>query len=288
MFYHQFLVYPKVGRCGDCGSWAVIAAGEDQHWRLLDCQQIHRGQNTQCGWAVWFQHWHLCGDSPRPYQRCWVLNVWFLKVSVLKVFWILKINPARSSCLTDRKHPLAHDRGQVFALYDIAVGREEHHHNCWLALRCHKDSGRHGDQVDWPLCHHQNEGLCAFLNMLLLRFFGSKFYTSLVLFPIFSSLLQVAGDGSQVPMTYRYKITPDAKVNSFKPKELSPQDDKSNLRSAVFGALWCNKFNQLPKTAHCDVVWEACMGRISLMIQRYKVIYVYIYPCLFEPIFGTI
>ena len=72
-----------------------------------------------------------------------------------------------------------------------------------------------------------------------------------------STLQQVSADGSQQPMAYRYQIAPDAKVNAFKPKDLVDADDKMNLRSAQFGALWCNKFNQLPKSSHCDVVWEA-------------------------------
>ena len=58
-------------------------------------------------------------------------------------------------------------------------------------------------------------------------------------------------------MSYRYQIAPDAKVNAFKPKDLMTVECKMSLRSAQFGALWCNKLNQLPKSSHCDVVWEA-------------------------------
>ena len=74
-----------------------------------------------------------------------------------------------------------------------------------------------------------------------------------------SSLItfKVAADGSQIPLAYRYAVQPGAKVNAFKAKELSQSDDKTILRSALFGALWCNKFTQLPRCAHCDVVWEA-------------------------------
>lgn len=58
-------------------------------------------------------------------------------------------------------------------------------------------------------------------------------------------------------MTFRYALAADAKVNSFKAKEIPPGDNKLDLRSAVFGALWSNKFNQLPQTDYCGVVWEA-------------------------------
>lgn len=68
---------------------------------------------------------------------------------------------------------------------------------------------------------------------------------------------KVGNDGSQSPMAYRYNIAADAKVNSYKPKELAASDNKLDLRSAQFGALWCNKFSQLPKAPHCDVVWKA-------------------------------
>ena len=68
---------------------------------------------------------------------------------------------------------------------------------------------------------------------------------------------QVAADGSQVPLAYRYKVVSDVKVNSFKPKDLQSSDDKLNLRSAQLGAVFNGRFNQLPRASHCDVVWEA-------------------------------
>ena len=60
-----------------------------------------------------------------------------------------------------------------------------------------------------------------------------------------------------MPMTFRYAVAADHKVNAFKAKEIPPTDSKLDLRSAVFGALWSNKFNQLPRTDYCSVVWEA-------------------------------
>ena len=56
-----------------------------------------------------------------------------------------------------------------------------------------------------------------------------------------------------VPMRYRYVVTPDAQVNSFKPKELT---DVSALRPQQFGAVFHGKYNALPVAPHCDVVWE--------------------------------
>ena len=68
---------------------------------------------------------------------------------------------------------------------------------------------------------------------------------------------QVAADGSQVPLPYRYRVVADPKVNTFKPKDLQSSDDKLNLRSAQFGAVFSGRFNQLPCANHCGVVWEA-------------------------------
>ena len=70
-------------------------------------------------------------------------------------------------------------------------------------------------------------------------------------------LLQVMPDGSQIPLSYRYKVVANSTVNSFKAKELAASDDKHNLRSAMFGALFCGRFTQLPHTNHCGVIWQA-------------------------------
>ena len=68
--------------------------------------------------------------------------------------------------------------------------------------------------------------------------------------------MQVTGDGSQIPLSYRYKVVPDHKVNAFKPKDLS-SEDKLNLRAAQFGALYNGRFGQLPRSSYCTLVWEA-------------------------------
>ena len=79
---------------------------------------------------------------------------------------------------------------------------------------------------------------------------------------------QVVADGSQVPLAYRYKVIPDAKVNTFKPKDLQSADDRMTLRSAQFGAVFNGRFNQLPRASHCDVVWEAS-GVNTLIVVLY-------------------
>ena len=56
-----------------------------------------------------------------------------------------------------------------------------------------------------------------------------------------------------VPMRYRYVVTPDAQVNSFKPKEVT---DISAIRPQQFGAIFHGKYNAMPTAPHCDVVWE--------------------------------
>ena len=68
--------------------------------------------------------------------------------------------------------------------------------------------------------------------------------------------VEVLGDGTQAPMAYRYTISPDVKINAYKPKPLTTED-KLTLRSAQFGALWSGRFNQLPRTLYSDIVWEA-------------------------------
>ena len=70
-------------------------------------------------------------------------------------------------------------------------------------------------------------------------------------------LQQVMPDGSQLALSYRYTVQADQKINAFKPRELQGDDNKLHLRAALFGSLWCNKLNQLPKAPHVDVVWEA-------------------------------
>ena len=63
-------------------------------------------------------------------------------------------------------------------------------------------------------------------------------------------------DGNATPLRYRYKITPAANVNSFKPKQVPTDTDLRNMRSSMLGTVYLNKLNTLPRAAHFDIVWE--------------------------------
>ncbi|CAL1165228.1 unnamed protein product [Cladocopium goreaui] len=69
--------------------------------------------------------------------------------------------------------------------------------------------------------------------------------------------LKVGPDGGQIPLSYRYRVGPETKVNAFKPKDILDTEDRMSLRSAMFGAVWNGRMSQLPKTAHADIIWEA-------------------------------
>lgn len=75
------------------------------------------------------------------------------------------------------------------------------------------------------------------------------------------TILQVDADGSQSVLSYRYLVTPRQNVNAFKPKALEDSCVRDNLRAAIFGAIFAGKFNQLPTSAWCKVVWEAGIGK---------------------------
>ena len=97
-------------------------------------------------------------------------------------------------------------------------------------------------------CVQKPHSVCFFFWVITLRIIG-------IIGIIGINLSQAQPDGSQQPLTYRYRVQPDHKVNCFKPKDIT--DDKLSLRGAQFGAVWNGKMLQLPKTAFCDVVWEA-------------------------------
>ncbi|CAK8999273.1 Uncharacterized protein SCF082_LOCUS5988 [Durusdinium trenchii] len=69
--------------------------------------------------------------------------------------------------------------------------------------------------------------------------------------------LKVLPDGQQRALHYRFKIAAKDKLNSYKPKELEGSVDKSNLRAAQLGAVFHNKYNQIPTCDWCNIVWEA-------------------------------
>ena len=67
---------------------------------------------------------------------------------------------------------------------------------------------------------------------------------------------QVLPDGQQRALHYRYKIVAKDKVNAFKPRQLEDGSDMNNLRAAVFGAVYHQKYQMIPKSNFARVVWE--------------------------------
>lgn len=61
-------------------------------------------------------------------------------------------------------------------------------------------------------------------------------------------------------MPYRYVLAPRTTVNCFKAKPLPSDVDWSNLKSAELGAVFKDRFNQVPKADHCGLTWEAGSG----------------------------
>ena len=66
--------------------------------------------------------------------------------------------------------------------------------------------------------------------------------------------------GAQVPLQYRYSVVPDQKINAFRPRDLSASDDKHQLPSAMFGAVFTGSYNTLPSAEYAKVVWEAMLS----------------------------
>ena len=50
-------------------------------------------------------------------------------------------------------------------------------------------------------------------------------------------------------MTFRYTISPRAKVNAFVPKEMT---DLASCRLSMLGAWYLNKLEKLPKSENID------------------------------------
>lgn len=87
-------------------------------------------------------------------------------------------------------------------------------------------------------------------------------------------------DGQQRPLHYRYKIVPKDSLNTFKPKELEQNLDRLNLRPGQFGAVFHQKYSQIPTCDWCKVVWEVgflyfqlgyrCFQTVSLLASLLK------------------
>jgi hypothetical protein len=113
-------------------------------------------------------------------------------------------------------------------------------------------------------------------------------------------------DGQQRPLHYRYKIVPKDSLNSFKPKELEPNLDRLSLRPGQFGAVFHQKYSQIPTCDWCKVVWEVgflyfplgymCVQTVSLLAslpkkhfspnKKFILIMIYVIA-IFNPIFNV-
>ena len=73
--------------------------------------------------------------------------------------------------------------------------------------------------------------------------------------PVHSGSRQVNADGCQTALSYRYKIVAENMINAFKPREIT--EDKMNLRGVSFGAIYHQRYQQLPRNDHANIIWEA-------------------------------
>lgn len=71
-------------------------------------------------------------------------------------------------------------------------------------------------------------------------------------------------NGEQVPMQFRYTITPKTKVNAFKPRPVEGQgvDVRASQMGATFGGA-----NGLPRTPNIAIVWEV-RNMLTLHVKK--------------------
>lgn len=68
--------------------------------------------------------------------------------------------------------------------------------------------------------------------------------------------MQVAPDGNQEALAYRYLLTPNTNVHAFEPRVME-DFDRMCMRSTQLGVIYKDKYHQLPATANVRCVWEA-------------------------------
>ena len=61
-------------------------------------------------------------------------------------------------------------------------------------------------------------------------------------------------NGQRTALTFRYLISPKAKVNAFQPKELD--GDKDSWRLSMLGAWYHKKLDKLPNSKNLSTLWE--------------------------------
>ena len=73
--------------------------------------------------------------------------------------------------------------------------------------------------------------------------------------------------GETIPRQFRYLVSMRARVNAFKPKELSADENLHELRSSQLGAV-IKDFNAVPKSEYFGTIWEVrCSIKANMSIQ---------------------
>ena len=72
----------------------------------------------------------------------------------------------------------------------------------------------------------------------------------------FFQCIQVAPDGNQEALAYRYLLTPNTNIHAFEPKVME-DFDRTCMRSTQLGVIYKEKYNQVPSTPNVRCVWEA-------------------------------
>ena len=56
---------------------------------------------------------------------------------------------------------------------------------------------------------------------------------------------------------FRYQVLPKTLATIFNPKKIEQSVDKMNMRATMFGGLFFDNFDKLPRTDAARVCWEA-------------------------------
>eukprot|EP00438_Fugacium_kawagutii_P029906 Skav211134 [mRNA] locus=scaffold1385:14456:20829:+ [translate_table: standard] len=77
-------------------------------------------------------------------------------------------------------------------------------------------------------------------------------------------------DGNGDAMNFRYDITAKNKVNVFLPKVIS-NPGVVNIKASSFGALFNNRYGELPNTVHAKILWEVvCEQQVPAVVMPRK------------------
>ena len=243
-------------------------------------------------WALWIQHRELCWDSLR------LVHDQYTKYG----FQMITIKPEKithgQSCSTSVLgpdliiQPCRHcrHRHRLPALVSarrsdlgrfLQGGYQRGCQPCGGHVHDHPRAWHYRVPRDWPRAGQQNQGPKIIENLIESVFSFAHWINDIMGMPSrktwgtvgpLSNPVQVNQDGTQAPLSYRYKVVPNPQINAFKPKKLDDTASMENLKSSVLGAVFHKKYSQLPVNESCRVTWEA---RACVKIT----IYIYIYVC---------